>query len=75
MRTFSAQGVEIQEFGNDRDFAIFVQRGSVEELVQEKSRLETFLDCMHGVHNHVSEIVQSRYAAIDQALQLEEAYH
>jgi len=70
----SLPGYEVQDLGTDSEFAEFIRTASVEELTQERSRMETFVEGFRDVHTYASDVVRSHLGALNEALQLEECF-
>ena len=74
MTTTALPGYEVQDLGTDKAFAEFIRTASVEELAQERNRMETFVEGFQGVRTYASDVVRGHLQALDEALQLEESF-
>jgi hypothetical protein len=71
MSVTSLPGYEVQDLGSERDFAEFIRTASIEELAQERSRMETLVEGLRGRKTHFSEVVEERMQSLDRAIELD----
>jgi hypothetical protein len=71
MTTSSLPGYEVQDLGTDKAFADFIRTASVEELAQERTEMESFVEGFQGQRTYASDVVRERISVIDEAIQLE----
>ncbi len=71
MTTSSLPGYEVQDLGTDKAFADFIRTASVEELAQERTEMESFVEGFQGQRTYASDVVRERINVIDEAIQLE----
>ena len=71
MTTSSLPGYDVQDLGTDKAFADFIRTASVEELAQERTEMESFVEGFQGQHTYASDVVRERISVIDEAIQLE----
>lgn len=72
MSVSSRPGYEVRDLGSERDFAEFVRSATVEELAQERDRMETFVEGMRDKRSFFSDAVQERMHSLDRAIQLDD---
>ncbi len=71
MTTSSLPGYEVQDLGTDKAFADFIRTASVEELAQERTEMESFVEGFQGQRTYASDVVRERINVLDEAIQLE----
>ena len=71
MTTSSLPGYDVQDLGTDKAFADFIRTASVEELAQERTEMESFVEGFQGQRTYASDVVRERINVIDEAIQLE----
>ena len=71
MTTSSLPGYEVQDLGTDKAFADFIRTASVEELAQERTEMESFVEGFQGQRTYASDVVRERINVLDEANQLE----
>ena len=71
MTTSSLPGYEVQDLGTDKAFADFIRTASVEDLVQTRTDMESFVEGFQGQRTYASDVVRERINVLDEAIQLE----
>ncbi len=71
MTTASLPGYEVQDLGTDKAFADFIRTASVEDLVQTRTDMESFVEGFQGQHTYASDVVRERLGVLNETIQLE----
>ncbi len=71
MTTSSLPGYEVQDLGTDKAFADFIRTASVEDLVQTRTDMESFVEGFQGQHTYASDVVRERLGVLNETIQLE----